>query len=203
MPNHCTNLVTLVGAPAEVARAVERLRGKDPTYKLSEHEQRLVTLGLMNDSSGSKEYAFCFHKIIPVPDEILRAGFDRAGYDWQSKNWGTKWGAYDLDEDLAGYYDPAKNPGHIHYKFDTAWGPPIPVLGRLAEMFPELRIYHSFGEEYPTRGRHRWLGGQIVEASSVYDCASEKPSPLLHELYDQWQQKYLALHPEWVASFED
>jgi hypothetical protein len=41
-------------------------------------------------------------------------------YDWQVKNWGTKW---DITDDGNGYTRP--NPNTLSVGFDTAWAPPM------------------------------------------------------------------------------
>lgn len=52
-------------------------------------------------------------------------------YDWCCENWGTKWNAYSdhtIDDDTI--------------IFETAWSPPIPVLTKLSETYPDLPIEH-------------------------------------------------------------
>lgn len=193
MPNHCTNLVTLVGAPAEVARAVELLRGIDPEYKPHEMDLRFRT-----DKKASEEYVFCFHKIIPVPASILAQTYDKAGYDWQSDNWGTKWGAYSIDEDRADDFELGVSE-HITYQFDTAWAPPMPVLQALAARFPELRIYHTYGEEMPTRGRGYWVSGKRNIGEERDDKWPDDSEFL--DSHD-WRRVLLMQHGEWVQSIE-
>ncbi len=194
MPNHCTNQITLVGEPALVASAVEFLRGRDPDYVKTEKEK----LFYVKDPEDEKAGPFCFHKVIHVPDEVIEAGFNMAGYDWQCDKWGTKWGAYDFDYDRLGEYEPGKSR-HIDYKFDTAWAPPIPVLNALAARFPELRIYFSYGEEFPTRGRGRWVAGKVDAAHTIND-----EWPKENEFIDSmdWRRLYLAQHGEWVQVLE-
>lgn len=53
-------------------------------------------------------------------------------YEWCPKNWGTKWNAYSCIGGMAGR--------DLIYHFETAWAPPEPVINKLAEMFPEVRI---------------------------------------------------------------
>ena len=31
-----------------------------------------------------------FHSLVPVPEEVLKAGYESGGYDWEQKNWGCK-----------------------------------------------------------------------------------------------------------------
>lgn len=61
-------------------------------------------------------------------------------YEWCIGNWGTKWGAYHL-------YLVQDDPGHLEFKFDTAWSPPTPIFEKLAEMYPALQfVTISFDE---------------------------------------------------------
>jgi hypothetical protein len=55
-------------------------------------------------------------------------------YDWNVREWGTKWEAYDQDstEHLDG-----ENPS-LSYSFTTAWSPPEPVFRKLGEQYPTL-----------------------------------------------------------------
>jgi hypothetical protein len=195
MPNHCTNLVTLVGAPAEVARAAQLLRGVPPEY--APHPNPLFKAS----DEDKKPVPFCFHNVIPVPPEVLAAGFDRAGYDWQRDHWGTKWDAYSFDTDYEDVFKPGEST-IITYKFDTAWAPPSPVLAALARRFPELRVYHSYGEEYPTRGRAVWADGKHHEVSDSPPDGGLVYELLRGGLFSHWEVRYLAEHAEWVATLE-
>jgi len=49
-----------------------------------------------------------------------RYGFDN-WYDWAIKNWGTKWGVYDVTEWKGN-----------KISFNTAWSPPIPIIEALS-----------------------------------------------------------------------
>ena len=73
-------------------------------------------------------------------------------YEWSIANWGTKWGAY-------GYEERSRKPGEFVFKFETAWSPPRPILAKLAEMWPELRIETKSIDE----GGGAWVGsgGQV------------------------------------------
>ncbi len=51
-------------------------------------------------------------------------------YDWNCLHWGTKWNA--CEPNLV------RKGNRLLYCFDTAWSPPIPVVSKLASMFPEL-----------------------------------------------------------------
>ena len=80
-----------------------------------------------------------FHGLVPVPQEILNAGYEAAGYDWEKANWGCKWGAENptlLDEWA----------GCVIYEFDTAWSPPMEFLQAVAKQLPALTCILEYEE---------------------------------------------------------
>jgi hypothetical protein len=72
------------------------------------------------DSEGGIRSDFDFNQIIPTTGEA-------DWYSWGIKNWGTKWNATD---------SYVSDSGDVC--FNTAWSPPIPVIRKLAELFPDL-----------------------------------------------------------------
>lgn len=126
MPNHVTNVIRLQGD----AEQIKKLRQ-----------------AVMNDQFGPG--SIDFEKIIPMPDDIYRGDLgvtERARYgqknwyDWNSKNWGTKWNAYGFNE-LQG----SREVDTI--RFMTAWRAPHNVINKLAQMYPDLQIDHSWADE--------------------------------------------------------
>lgn len=61
-------------------------------------------------------------------------------YGWSCENWGTKWNSYGYKDDCP------KFENNIIY-FETAWNPPKPVIDKLAKMFPDVTIEHSWADE--------------------------------------------------------
>lgn len=94
--------------------------------------------------------AFCLNSIIPQPffDN------DTDWYDWNVENWGTKWEIYDVvDWDWI-------EPTHLSYAFETAWSPPEPVIEKLAELYPDIEITHTYSEMGAGyAGRAEYSGG--------------------------------------------
>lgn len=117
MPNWCYNELTVTGDKEEVKRFAKFVRGN------------------RND--------FDFDKVIPYPEKFRKMdeeepmrskGFNAGGYEWCLNNWGTKWNSC---ETSAGISVDGTTFGA---SFDTAWSPPVPVIIKLAELFPTLRI---------------------------------------------------------------
>jgi hypothetical protein len=79
--------------------------------------------------------------------ELAAIGVDN-WYDWSVAHWGTKWNATDTQVErdrLAGR--------SVEIRFDTAWSPPTPVLGRLRALYPEatfeFRCRYEDDPEFP------------------------------------------------------
>ena len=56
-------------------------------------------------------------------------------YDWNCKNWGTKWNSYDVE---------LMSPGVL--QFDTAWDAPHPVIAKLVEVHG-VKVFHEWADE--------------------------------------------------------
>jgi hypothetical protein len=130
MPNWCNNRVEIYGYDDD-----EQLRA----FK------ELVT---------SKECAFDFNKIVPMPkaleettkgsghvpsEELIKKyGYDN-WYDWRIDNWGTKW---ELAEDV----QVSDDGEYIKYDFETAWAPPEGIYHAIKEKFPDLEVTWFYDE---------------------------------------------------------
>lgn len=75
-------------------------------------------------------------------------------YDWSVEHWGTKWNACNT------YIDSDKRT----ITFDTAWSPAYPIIEKLAEKYPHMKIIYSFAEEQTgfNSGQSVFEGGVLV-----------------------------------------
>jgi hypothetical protein len=96
------------------------------------------------DDVNDKEFPILhFDFIVPAPANIERGGCGGGAvngihedtgevcwYQWNTSNWGTKWGAYSHDHYdvrwLSDYED--KVYGRVDLRFDTAWSQPTPIF---------------------------------------------------------------------------
>jgi hypothetical protein len=67
-------------------------------------------------------------------------------YDWNIREWGTKWDANDENGD-APDLDDLKDTDSISYSFSTAWSVPEPVFRAMVQQHPELDFDFSSEEE--------------------------------------------------------
>jgi len=181
MPNHCENdLQIYADEPEEVKKVVEFLKGdrhgEETAIDFNKIFPYPAQYSEMDDAANRFEMEF---KTIDPNDQqalnTLRAkygvsqgrsfpkdGYNSGGYEWCNENWGTKWNAYkvttEIDEYLATYH------------FQTAWSPATKIVGKIAEMFPNVQITHEYyerGMEYC--GSARYEGGEMKDhAESKY-----------------------------------
>ena len=140
MPNHCFNALSISGPKKDLDSFEAFAVGKSPWLK--DKEPQLLSCA----------------RFIPPPDEAV-VKFDRVGYGWCCKNWGTKWGCYRITK--------IKMPRSLHYSFDSAWSPPLPVIKAMGKLFPSLR-FHLFYREHGEclQGHFICKGGKIIKNSS-------------------------------------
>lgn len=159
MPNWCQNRVHVEGTPERIQELLEFVSCENPIkttawFELSYFEK---SVGYDNDyhkfveeRHNAKPLPFSLNSIVPQPENIFTGNLGkeereqclREGrpnwYDWNIQNWGTKW---DVSAEISEIYE-----GEIEISFDSAWSPPIVVIKRLAELFPDLCITHTYAE---------------------------------------------------------
>jgi hypothetical protein len=102
---------------------------KGPEKDLAAFVQRTA-----GSNAQGKPIPLSFDALVPLP-ATQKANW----YDWQTKNWGTKW---DLDEETV----VTKGHGHITYEFNSAWAPPDAWLIKVAKLFSTLRFTLMYAE---------------------------------------------------------
>lgn len=128
MPNWCTNDLLIEGPNEDIERFIEAARGQSAKYDTSGVSEELTAaLG----GVAVPIEPLCFNALFPVPSYILAQGYNKAGYDWQHSNWGTKW-------DMDGSTDIYVEDGFVRYFFDTANTPPIALISHVAFDWPTL-----------------------------------------------------------------
>ena len=85
---------------------------------------------IAGDKLGKLLKHFSFQKIIPMPEGT------EDEYHWHIDNWDTKWDVVSQYENEDGTVNLFNSKGY----FLTAWSPPIAVVRKLQEMFPEFAI---------------------------------------------------------------
>ena len=194
MPNHVTNNLTFHGDPEAIHRMLEAVKNDEEGFGSIDFNKILPMPKELNIESGSRttegiklynDFLEIFklgHEgdvdLFSIPEESENAflkqrrdiskktwklgreacrNIQRFGhatwYSWCTQNWGTKWNAYDFN-----YSDGTLS-------FHTAWSAPIPVLRKLAELYPEIGITHEWADEDIGHncGHYDYSGGKLTE----------------------------------------
>ena len=184
MPNWCYNSLTMEGSE-ELIADVKRMLNRPFTQT---HDSWNQTTGKMelSDTVYSKP-VFAFHNIYnhkqagisdeeynkqsdhtqPISEAIMFKGNN--WYDWNVRNWGTKWDVAVHDgEEYSDTEITIDTPDTLAYRFNTAWSPPIEAITKLSEQYPDLEMSLSYEEETGWGGEHLFINGQGSEIES-YD----------------------------------
>ena len=142
MPNHCENDLIVSGSIAEVKRFVKFAKGKNGADgKILEMENFIPYPAEYKkaDEAARKAQEKADKGLITREEAYkVKDGYNNGGYDWCTKNRGTKWGFYDI------LLEHADNVAIYH--FNTAWSPALPVIAVMGEMFPNLKIHLEYFE---------------------------------------------------------
>lgn len=123
-----------------------------------------------------EEVDFSFWNIISPPIEIWEEYFspssggdkDNGWYEWNCRNWGSKWDACEVCID--------DNGTEATISFQTAWSPVENVIDKMSLQFRHLSFHYSYEEE------NGWGGEVTYEAGETRD-KSEYDEPASHEDY--------------------
>jgi len=184
MPNWCYNYLDISGDETLIADIKRQLN--KPFVKT--HDSWNATTGNMELSQTQySNPVFAFHNIYnhtqdgvsdeeyikqpdfnqPLEESLMFKG--NSWYDWNVRNWGTKWDVAVNDNDKypdTELYEDTDNS--LGYKFNTAWSPPIEAITKLSEQYPSLEMNLSYEEETGWGGEVTLLNG-FVTTVEEYD----------------------------------
>lgn len=98
-------------------------------------------------------------------------------YDWNVRNWGTKWDVGVRDnEDYPETELVEEWSDRLIYRFNTAWSPPLPAIETLSTQYPNVEFNLSYEEETGWGGEVEFKNGECNEIESYEnkcrDCDS-------------------------------
>ena len=102
-------------------------------------------------------------------------------YDWRIENWGTKWDAYDRTSEES----DNGNTGAGTYTFNTAWAPPVPVIRRLATIFPDITFKWKWADEdYGNNLGEAWFTDGTVSWRRLIEEGTKEALAFAKEVWD-------------------
>jgi len=110
-------------------------------------------------------------------------------YDWNIRNWGTKW---DTGAELERLGDD-----HAYYTFETAWSPPVEAIIALSAQYLGIAFSLEWEEE-------QGFGGELLFRGGECETISEYDIPSSHADYEERDREcYCAIGEEEEYWFDD
>jgi len=159
MPNHCETDLIVHGPKALVAEVLAKHFTENGELNCTTVIPYPRMFKLLDDEAEKWNEE---NKNNPNRDWRLQPkdGYNQGGYQWCCENWGTKWGTYNGD-------GINKTTRGFSTSFSSAWAPPEPVIAKLAEMYPKLRIQQDSYEQGMGYQIHNvWKNGEQIKAES-------------------------------------
>jgi hypothetical protein len=152
MPNYVYSTITLMGSEGDIEEFKERFmeNKKIVATKIIPYPKDLALLdkvnkGYLEDNEErykptEEEKRTLMLMGLDGKYDITKDGYNQGGYEWCNNNWGSKWGFCNCEiiED---------NEENLIVRFETAWSPIVPLITKISELLPNLRVEYSGEEE--------------------------------------------------------
>jgi len=179
MPNWVYNGLTIEGNPESVKKMMEQL---NQPYARVHDQWNVKTQQMEKQQVTYPNPIFSFWNIVkptdmatyelqkdPNHDDSIIDFKGNNWYDWNVRNWGTKWDvAVHSNETYPDttVEDTANGENHVvHYNFNTAWSRPMSALINLSSQYPDLLFTLSYEEETGWGGECEILRGVVISES--------------------------------------
>lgn len=139
MPNWCECDLTVSGPTGRVEEVLEFSKGEDSAFDFNRFIPYPEEFEKMDEAAEAWERENLSKPGIDWCDRP-KSGFASGGYDWCVRHWGTKWTAHWVTNDPPQVWKVAAGYTTVAIQFETAWSPPLPVIQKAAELFPELEL---------------------------------------------------------------
>jgi len=165
MPNWCKNNIEIIGPKREIKSLWEEImQNKDKGLLSAICPQ---PDNMFHGNLGERERQLCARKNIPN------------WYDWNIKNWGTKWDVstedlsfvFDAPEFGKYFVDPKDGSSIIHGFFESAWTPPIQAYKYFLEKNPSCKIIASYYEVGMDFAGYFDENGLVTEINDIHSIA--------------------------------
>lgn len=81
----------------------------------------------------------------------------------ENKVWGTKWNSFNITS------NKNKDSLELSYFFNTAWNPPIPIIKKIIEFYPDIYLDFEYEEEGCNFGGNIIYENKILKESFIND----------------------------------
>jgi len=183
MPNHVYNTVTLTGNFRDLTKLKLLLNMPHECQHIN-GDNSISSFNFYSliapDKSVWDEYYGVEPKYEDFKDRLLHS--TNHWYDWNIRNWGTKWNAYDVEQsDTFDMDDIDDDLNSITYNFNTAWSPPDKIIEALANKIEELKLKVTFDWFYE---EEQGWGGELNYDGNTLNVVGEWDIPASHADYE-------------------
>jgi hypothetical protein len=158
MPNWVFTSMSVSGKEVDVRKFVEKAKQPHKTYwkdyktdeVKEETDQRVISFWNFKKPEneqlyfGASDYKPAGYDELSLEEKmaISMTHSSDGWYDWNIRNWGTKWDTSDAE-----IYDADISKGSVSYTFSTAWSPAEGAFEAMVEQHPELSFEFRCEEE--------------------------------------------------------
>jgi hypothetical protein len=187
MPNWVFNSLTIEGSKDDISAIKQQL---NKPYVRQHDKWNMETSQMEITDYTYSNPVFSFWNIIsptdleayngPQPEVDLTKPItfeSNHWYDWNVRNWGTKWDIAVHDkEEYPETEITMEAEDTLGYRFNTAWSPPLEAINNLSQQYPDVEFELSFEEETGWGGEVTFYNGDVTETESYEnkcrDCES-------------------------------
>ena len=188
MPNWCYNSLSIEGSAEDISAIKKQVnqpfQRQHDQWNPETRQMELTDTIYSNPvfafwnivaPTNIEEYNKQSDHTLPLAEQMLFKGEN--WYDFNIRNWGTKWdvGVHDKDK----YPETElmeESETSLAYRFNTAWSPPLPAIEALSAQYPDVEFNLSYEEETGWGGEHLFVDGNGTEIESYEnkcrDCDS-------------------------------
>ena len=154
------------------------------SLRKSEWRQKILELGVDEVMSRIREDKTLDERDISLAGlaitAIVKTGYAN-WYDWCVDNWGVKWDIDTVDFfNESSFKDDEESQPDLIISFDTAWAPPVGILKRISEQYPDARFYLRWADEC---GPGNGVGLLVAEAGVIDERKIEDEDEFFNELW--------------------
>ena len=182
MPNWVYNSLAIEAVEADPQQVKELITQMNQPFSVIHDSWNIEAGEMQKKPTTYSEPLFAFWNIVrpldletyfgeqPKHDPSKPIAFDsNHWYDWNVRNWGTKWDVANQDNESP-YNDTSMETTDrsVIYSFNTAWSVPTPAILKLSEQYPELVFNLFYQEETGWGGNAQFMNGKMIR-EMTYD----------------------------------
>ena len=176
-------------AITSIVNALSALDGLEffaSTLRKSEWRQKILTLGVDEVMCRIREDKTLDEHDISKAElavtAIVKTGYAN-WYDWCVDNWGVKWDVdtvFFMHADESAFKDDEKSEPDLIVEFETPWAPPVGILKRISEQYPEARFYLRWADEF---GPGNGVGLLVAESGMIDEQKIDDEEDFFNKLW--------------------